>query len=275
MRGGVAAQHHVRIGDALPVVDRRRPGREESPDQHQPRHGHEDHRPAPASAHSNQPPARSATTWATAGANTPRLTIAEPSEEQAGGEIERQRTDAVERQVQRREQQRGRDERAAIAPPRSERVEQRSAHRDLLGNRHTGDDRCPEHEARIEGGDVEPGRTVRDQPGGHQRAASGRPERCRPDTRSPRTPPGGKRDREQRHREHDPRRHRRRRIGRADGGSKCRGGHDPGEAERRARCSSGANRRPIGLGDECPRRRRYYLAGPGAARAGATSGRSG
>ena len=120
------------------------------------------------------------------------------------------------------------------------------------------------------------GRAIGEQPGADEHAASQRAERGGREPRSSWAPPC-------RDRHHEQRPARRRTpagidaaaSGAPDRGAERRGGHDPGDAEGGARRPTSADGEPIVIGNERPRRRRNYLAGPGAARAGATSGRSG
>ena len=100
------------------------------------------------------------------------------------------------------------------------------------------------------------------------------PDRDGCDARPPGTPSGGCGHDQQRDSEHHPGGHRGCGVRCPDCGTKCRGGKDPREAQRRASGSLAAKPGTIRTGNERPRRRRNYLAGPGAARAGATSGRS-
>src|ERR1019366_1531425 len=84
-----------------------------------------------------------------------------------------------------------------------------------------------------------------------------------------------KRDHQQCQGEGDAGGHGRRGVRRTGGRPQRSGDHDPGNDERRAQRPSPLDHDPAGPGNERSRRRRTYLAGPGAARAGATSGRSG
>ena len=215
-------------------------------------------------------------TCATAGARTPPLTMRRPpsnspTARSSGNDPMPYRGTCITCEEQRRH-----EERCTVAEPGSHRVEQRPAKNDLLGKRHQGDDWRPEGEARIERRDLDARRTMGEQPGADEHAASEHAEsggRCR--SRSPRSPSGSDRHHEKRQREHDAGGHRRRGVRRADGGAEHRGGGDPGDAERSAFRAPSVDGDPIAIGNERPRRRRNYLAGPGAARAGATSGRSG
>src|SRR5579864_4999829 len=200
---------------------------------------------------------------------------AQAAEEHACGKVERQRADAVKRHVHGREQQGGRDQGAAVAAPRPDGVEERSAECDLLRGCHDGHHRCPKGETRVERGNLDSGAAMRGEPRPDERAPAGHTQDQGSDPQPSRAPARGARHRKERRREYEGGRHRRGRVRSAHPGAEGRGGHYPDQAQHRWSRRSRADPPRAALGCNRPRRRGNYLAGPGAARAGATSARSG
>ncbi len=276
LAGGVSAKRHVGIGDALAVVDRRgrRPGGHARPAS-APRLTRGSP-PAPPRGHSSQPPARSATTCATAGASTPRLTTRRPPSSRPAarssgsdpmpysGTWITANTRVVD------------DQGCAVAAPVADGVEEHAAEDHLFGHCDERDQRRPDEDHRVDRRDCETRRTPRES----SHAATSAPPPATPSATQRRawpsgTPSGGDAHRKQRDREDETRGH---------GGSRVRPPtaiRSPIAARSRAgrwRCA-GLRQQPVApcacARGERPRRRRNYLAGPGAARAGAISGRSG